>query len=215
MHDTLWAEIVTGVIPPGTRLMETDLAARFATSRGPVRSALKELERNGLVVSNPRRGTSVLPMSANDVDEIFSLYGALAPLAFRLACERMTPDDLAHLRELLEPVGQAHDDIPAWSEATMRFQRGVFEISRHSRLLAVWEMIESQGRVLATLLAVTDSGEVPDVADFHSLVFDALAARDARAAERIVSRHVEQMRQNFTRGKVRTRLPPGDGRRRT
>ena len=73
--------ILAGEFTPGQRLAETDLAAQFGTSRGPVRTALTELESAGLVERRARRGTFVSALSDDDVDEIFSLWALIWPFA--------------------------------------------------------------------------------------------------------------------------------------
>ena len=74
VHDAIRDSIIAGEYEPGSRLLERQLAERFGTSRGPIRSALQELERVGLVVSEDRRGTFVRSVSAKDREEIDSLW---------------------------------------------------------------------------------------------------------------------------------------------
>lgn len=79
--------IVTGAYEPGRRIMEQAVAAEFAVSRGPVREALRILERDGLVTILPRRGAIVTNLSITEVKEIFDIRAMLNGLRDRLIAE--------------------------------------------------------------------------------------------------------------------------------
>ena len=79
--------IVSGAYAPGQRIMEQALAAEFAVSRGPVREALRILERDGLVTILPRRGALVTNLSITEVKEIFDIRAMLNGLRDRLIAE--------------------------------------------------------------------------------------------------------------------------------
>src|SRR5215472_3685766 len=67
----LHAEILSGVLPPGERLIEEQLTQRFGISRAPLREALRQLAQQGLIEHLPRRGVRVAELSATDADELF------------------------------------------------------------------------------------------------------------------------------------------------
>src|SRR5439155_2242489 len=75
--------ILAGDLAPGSKLVETELAERFGTSRGPVREAIRELAREGLVVELPRRGTVVTTLTARDLAEVYAVREALEVAASR------------------------------------------------------------------------------------------------------------------------------------
>jgi DNA-binding GntR family transcriptional regulator len=89
--DALREEIERGLLAPGERLVEMALARRFEVSQGPVREALRLLEREGLVDHRPRRGVYVRVLSARDIEEVYSLRAAIEGLAVRRAVQLMTP----------------------------------------------------------------------------------------------------------------------------
>lgn len=92
--------IVDGDYAPGDRLTEDRLAGAFGVSRNPVREAIRVLEAEGFVVAQPRRGTVVASVSAQDVQDLFDIRLALEPLAARLAAERAGPVAAEALREI-------------------------------------------------------------------------------------------------------------------
>lgn len=86
--DQLADAIVAGTYPPGARIGEQDLADLFAVSRGPIRDALRIVEREGLIRILPRRGTVVARPSASEVTDIFRIQATLVGLAARLVAEK-------------------------------------------------------------------------------------------------------------------------------
>ena len=94
--------INNGVLKPGDRLMEIQLAEELGISRTPVREAIRKLEMEGFVVMIPRRGTYVTDISLKDVTEIYEIRISLDMLAASLAAERINDDELEEMdRQLL------------------------------------------------------------------------------------------------------------------
>src|SRR5437868_12655703 len=81
----LRAEILSGELAPGERIVEEQLTRRFGTSRAPLREALRLLGQQGLVEHSPRRGVRVTRLSARDIGELFTLRDALEQFAVRCA----------------------------------------------------------------------------------------------------------------------------------
>lgn len=92
--------IVAGAYEPGRRIMEQAIAAEFAVSRGPVREALRILERDGLVTILPRRGAIVTNLSITEVKEIFDIRAMLNGLRDRLIAE---DSDRGRVLEIVAP----------------------------------------------------------------------------------------------------------------
>jgi DNA-binding GntR family transcriptional regulator len=147
VQNALRAAILAGEYPPGTRLVEQQLADQFGTSRGPIRSALRELERTGLVVTVDRRGTFVRRHSSQDVEEILSLWSILWPFVLRRAAARVGPDErrwLEDFRAASPPDGTADELI----EYGIDFAREIFRIASHRRALDIFESLTTQARSL-------------------------------------------------------------------
>lgn len=97
VFDLLRSEIERQGLRPGERLLEVELAERFGVSRGPVRAALVELERVGLVKINPRRGAYVAALTARDADELYELRSALEVAALHGVLRRCSKSRIAEL----------------------------------------------------------------------------------------------------------------------
>lgn len=138
--------ILNGEYGSGDRLIETELADRFGTSRGPVRDALAELEQAGLVTSINRRGSFVAQLSATDVQELYAIRIALETLAITEAIERATPSDIAGMRDRLADLDKAavSNESRAVAEADMQFHRSIVELAGNRRLLDAWNRLADQ-----------------------------------------------------------------------
>src|SRR5438067_773144 len=85
IREQLIDDILSGRLPPGTRIVETRLAQEFGVSQAPVREALRDLELFGFVISSPFRGTQVREISTDDLLEIYPVRAALEAVAARAA----------------------------------------------------------------------------------------------------------------------------------
>jgi GntR family transcriptional regulator of gluconate operon len=190
--DQLRDEILDGRLPAGSRLRETDLAGRFGVSRGPIRDALAELSRGGLVVDLPRRGTFVSSLTEADLDEVYVLRRAIEEAAVRLVIERAADSDLEAVFTTLAEAETAYGrgDLPAAWEADMAFHRSYCVLSGNGRLLELFDRLASQTVLLMrTALATRESlGWTPPV-EYHRRIATSIAARDADGAVEAVGAH--------------------------
>jgi len=104
LHDEILSRlrdhIVEGNIPDGARISERQLCEMLKVSRTPLREALKVLASEGLVELLPNRGARVRPLNADDIRELFDLMGGLEGLAGRLACERISDEEIRKIEQL-------------------------------------------------------------------------------------------------------------------
>src|SRR5688572_18246051 len=89
IREQLIEDILSGRLPPGSRIIETRLAQQLGVSQGPVREALRDLELFGFVVSSPFRGTQVRQISTDDLLEIYPVRAALEGVAAASAAVRI------------------------------------------------------------------------------------------------------------------------------
>ena len=133
----LKTEIISNQFAPGSQMLETELAAHLSMSRTPVRIACVRLEKEGLVEVLPRRGIRVLPVSPDDMREIYGLLTALEPEAAALiAADKPDAAALADVKAAGDDMAQAleAEDLAAWAAADDRFHRSLMALCGNRRL---------------------------------------------------------------------------------
>lgn len=177
----------------GARLVEESLAKRFDVSRGPIRDAFRQLEREGLLESR-RRGIFVVGMSSDDIADLYDLREALEVLAIKRAFVRATDRDLESGSAVLDELRDAaeRNDSAAFAEVDMRFHAQIFRFSRNHRLTSVWKQYEP---VFSTIMqsAVEADTELVASADDHDRLWQMIKDRDPAALEE-ASAHIERAR---------------------
>jgi DNA-binding GntR family transcriptional regulator len=130
-YQTMRRRVIDNAWPPGYRALEQELAAELGMSRTPMREALVRLKNEGLVELIPRHGMRVLPVSADDMRDIYEMLTALEAMAAELAVRRRPSK--AQLQPLLDASRDMEralqtDDLDAWATADESF---------HSHLVAL------------------------------------------------------------------------------
>jgi len=149
--DELRRVILSGELEAGTPLREVALAARLGVSRVPVREALLELERQGLVVFEPSGRARVRTFTPADVVEILSLRTTLQVMAARHAAARAPREGAAALEKALEEMRRA-EDLTRFSLLDSAFHDEVVRLAGHRALERVWEDVRAQMELwLATM----------------------------------------------------------------
>ena len=98
VFQTLRQAILRGELKPGERLMEIHLAQKLGVSRTPVREAIRKLELEGLVLMIPRKGAVVAEITVTDLEDVLEVRMALEELAVKLACRKITEEQLYGMR---------------------------------------------------------------------------------------------------------------------
>jgi DNA-binding GntR family transcriptional regulator len=182
LTDSVRESIMRGDYPPGSPLGEVELAQRFGVSRGPVREALIQLEREYLVRSFPNRGCFVTTLSEQEFDEIVRLRSVLEPIALQHARDRASSKDIAamvrRLREL-ERLG-AKRDQRAYVGKDYEFHVAIWELSGQPLLTEVLKRISAPVFVFEAIVEKryvdADYDTVAD-ARAHRIIVDYLARK--------------------------------------
>lgn len=137
-YRTMRQRILDNVWPPGYRALEQELALELGMSRTPIREALSRLQREGLVEVVPRHGMNVLPVSADDMRDIYEVLTALEAMAAELVVRRKPSETL--LKPLIaasRDMGRAlqGDDLDAWAAADERFHLHLITLSGNRLLI--------------------------------------------------------------------------------
>lgn len=169
-------QIVNGTMPPGHRLLESELARNLEVSRGTIRSALMQLTAEGLVSQVAFTKWEVAPASVHEAWELYTLRSALEGLAARLAAERATPESRAQLEKAFAELEKAAKAgvREAIMDADFNLHRVLVGMSGHGRLVQEHEKLIQQVRFQMTHIGLT-------ARDYHHLLEDHRALKDAIA----------------------------------
>src|SRR5207249_9663416 len=128
--------IYAGALKPRERVIEEELARRLNCSRGPVREALLRLERDGLIVTIPRRGTFIHDISRESIDVVFRIRGKLEGLCVRYMRENANPKDELALRECVRKMKAAatKSDDEQFLQADMKLHQTIWKLARRDQL---------------------------------------------------------------------------------
>lgn len=196
-YEVLKHAIVTGEIPAGERIVETDYAERLHISRTPLREALRKLERDGLVEYVLRRGVVVRAFTIEDVDEIYTIRNALEMLTLPAIVERATLEDIASLRAKLHEMDKvmAMDDIEKLSPMARAFHSAITHISGKNRILRV---IESQDEFINrfSAMAIRQEDRRVQAHEEHHKLVDYIEQRDLEHLEKLTRKHIERSKEN-------------------
>lgn len=187
--DRIREAIFSGIYAPGAPLREVELSSVLQVSRGPVREAVRVLEREGLVHCGWHRGTVVTTLSGEDAAELDSLRGALEDLAVEQVIAHASDDDLATIEKQAGLMDRATDPH-AMVRLDIAFHDAVFAATGHRRLVAAWEAIRCQVHLfLLTRIGLSTEGYLGCVPQEHQALATALLARDLQTALLLFAAH--------------------------
>jgi len=203
VFDGLRDDILHLRLPPGAPIDEATLERQFRVSRTPVREALIRLAGEGLVALLPNRGAQVSQIDFAEVPQFFEAMDVCQRLILRLAATRRSDGQIADLRRLNEAfrvAAEAHDAV-AMSETNKAFHAVIAEAGGNRHVQDWYEDLLTTGLRLALSAFGTafeadtvDEAYYRTVVDQHDAMIDALAARDAGAADALGRAHTDLFR---------------------
>jgi len=205
--------IVAGELRPGERVIELQFAAQLGVSRTPLRIALGELEKEGLLERLPSRGFRVRAYSVDDIADAVEVRGVLEGMAVRLVAERGASGEV--LRSLTEAVAQGHAllkpamgnpgvrvDGHAWSEINRRFHGILVEAASNRALTSA---LEQNNKTPLSGPAALTLPKIPSVIETafllraqadHEDLLQAIVKREVTRAENLMREHAYRSRDN-------------------
>jgi DNA-binding GntR family transcriptional regulator len=193
-YEEIRRRILDNVWPPGHRALEQEVALALGMSRTPVREALMRLQNEGLVEVIPRHGMRVLPVSPNDMREIYQVLTALECMAAELLASRKPSDkDLKPLVDATKAMDKAiqADDLDAWAAADERFHAHLVDLAGNRPLQATvlnyWDRAH-RARLFTLRLRPKPVNSTQE----HMQMVERLRAGDAAGAAVVTRAHRER-----------------------
>ncbi len=193
-------DILNGVYEPGENLIETKLSEELGVSRTPVREALRQLELEGLVQSVPNKGVTVKGVSAEDIQDIYTIRMLIEGLAARWAAEKITDEELDELKEAvdLEEFYTMKSDYSHLLKLDTRFHDIIFKASKSMPLMHTLSTFHHYVQK-ARKISMSSAKRAAEVLSEHKAILQAIIDKDAARAEKLTTAHVKNASENLLR----------------
>lgn len=183
--------VISGDLPPGTRLGQDELCAEFGVSQAPVREALRRLEAEGLVEHRPNRGVFVLGLDRDELLEVVAPTRVLLERYAIMRALRDCPDEfLGRLEELVKRMGEAvaHNSLEELNDLDMEFHELPIVLTDQSHTLQLWSSIMPRLRAEFTRLAPVHR-DIGEILEEHMRLLTVIRTRNARKIEAALREH--------------------------
>jgi DNA-binding GntR family transcriptional regulator len=188
------SDVMAGRLAPGSRLVELQLADAYGSSRAAVRSAIVELEKEGLVEREANRGATVRRFSTHDAVQISEARCLLEVFAAERAATKATPLERQELREIGERMSDAvaRSRPDEYHDLNRELHKRIREIGRHAVVSELIENLRNRAATVDVRLAVMPGRASESLVEHHAII-DAVVAGDAEGAGRSTRAHIESV----------------------
>ncbi|MFE9204544.1 GntR family transcriptional regulator [Micromonospora sp. NPDC006431] len=195
IREALRAAIISGKLEPGVVYSAPALGAQLGVSPTPVREAMLDLVKGGLVVPHPNKGFRITEVSEEDLDNLAAVRLLIEPPTVRDVVAVIPKEDIPELRTLAQAIVDAAErgDLVGYIEADHVFHLTLLGYSRNRFLVDVVADLRSQTRLLG-LTPLLESGSLGRSAAEHHEILDFIEARDPSGAELLMHRHIGHVR---------------------
>ena len=195
--ESITSAIVERRLMPGTKLAEQQIADIFSVSRTIVRQALNQLSRDRLVTLEPARGAHVAAPSVEEARQVFEVRKMVESAMVKQLCAAITDEQVAALRQHLkhEAGAVARTDVAGRTRLLADFHVVLARMLGNEVLAELLADLLSRCSLIALMYQSSHSAE--HSAEEHVAIVDALAARDARAATRLMEAHLGHVERNL------------------
>ena len=192
VFNTLRQAILTGELKPGERLMEIHLANKLGVSRTPIREAIRKLELEGLVTMIPRRGAEVAQITEKSMNDVLEVRRALDALCVELACDRISQEELQHLKKACDTFEEAvkTKDVKQIAQADVALHDIIVEATGNQRLIQLVNNLSEQ--MYRYRVEYLKNNEVYEqLLEEHEFLIQAVIKHDKAQAKDIICRHID------------------------
>jgi DNA-binding GntR family transcriptional regulator len=186
----LRTQITSMRLGPGTVLIEREICEATTASRATVREALRQLESDGLVGSEPGKGTVVASLSKQEAIDIYDIRAQLEGLACRLFAKNATAADVDILIGTVDRLRSTIDDPAAMLLAKVDFYDALFTGAKNSELPRILEGLRHRITLLR-VSSLSTPGRPPESLKEIEAIRDALVNRDGALAEELCRQHID------------------------
>lgn len=192
VHTVLQQRILDGVLRPGERIDLDAIASELAVSRTPVRTALRQLESEGLVTIYPHRAVMVSELSADDLEQIYAVRIHLETLAAQMSVPNLTPADVAAIRRLHQEIIEGIDDanLASFVEKDRAFHLALYQAANNKFLSRLIDDLRKASLRFLTVYASVE--RLPNAVAEHGEIISAAEAHDADQVMKLIQKNLER-----------------------
>lgn len=192
VFNTLRKAILTGELKPGERLMEIHLANKLGVSRTPIREAMRKLELEGLVTMIPRRGAEVAQITEKSLKDVLEVRRALDALCAELACERITDEEKAQLKNACAEfeVATKTKDTTVIAKADVALHDIIIKATGNNRLVQLVNNLAEQ-MYRYRFEYIKDESQHPRLIEEHRIIYESIINKNSDAAAKIAKIHID------------------------
>lgn len=196
VYEQLKIQILTGKIAPGTRMMEVELAEDLGVSRTPVREAIRKLEKEALVVIEPRRGAYVSDVSVKEMVDTLVVREDLEALAASLTAKRITKEELEGLEKKVTDYSEAiaSGDMEQIIRADESFHHKIVALSGNKALIQLFSSVQELS-LRFRYLYYEDFTRYENMPVEHKEILEAIKTGDGDAARIVSDNHVKKLKE--------------------
>ena len=200
VFNTLRQAILTGELKPGERLMEIHLADRLGVSRTPVREAIRRLELEGLVTMIPRRGAEVAQITEKSMGDVLEVRRALDALCAELACDRITEEGLAALRQACDHFEQviSTKDAKKIAQADVALHDIIVQATGNQRLIQLVNNLSEQ-MYRYRFEYIKDNSQHETLVKEHRIIYQSIVKKDRETAAAAARTHIDNQKKAIIR----------------
>lgn len=191
VYQALLDSIVSGQLLPGDALRPEAIAHQLEVSTTPVREAMQKLEADGLAIKLPYQGWFVREFSEEEIRSLYEFRVAMECFSVRLACQRITADELAwlHRHQLTGQAALDVGDIDAYRLYNRDLHLAIMRAAKNSHLLSVTAQMGLQTELLMAR-TIRISGRPLRAIEEHRQLIEFIEQRDPDSAQKLMEHHI-------------------------
>ncbi len=196
VYEELKRQIMIGEIPPGTRMMEVELADDMGVSRTPIREAIRKLEKEGLVSIEPRRGAYASEVSIKDMVDVLEVREFLEGMAAGLASKRITEEETEAIKHAVEAYREAVESGATEEiiEEDEIFHKLIVDCSGNKTLIQMINQVQELA-LRFRYIYYEDFSRYQNMPDEHQEILDAVLSGDPEVARKAADEHVLRLKE--------------------
>lgn len=190
--------ILDGVYFPSQKLIENDLALEIGVSRNTVKKALLKLEQENLIVMENNKGATIKAFTIEEIQNYLKIREVLEGLIAADAAAKITDEEIAKLEEILEQMRTdlAEGNFDAYSQGNLKFHDVIYQASNNKQAVELVKIIKQQLKRLQ-FRTILVPGRNESSFKEHSDILSSLRNREVELSERLVKKHVANVRETI------------------